>query len=81
MIDKKYYKTRQKLGQDSTYERYRMEIPKECYEECNGGYLTKEWELEIFSAAQLYGYGVYNDVTKCIDGKYYLDWAEGRSCD
>lgn len=70
------------LGHDHIFNHYRKEIPKECYDECKERrYLTKEWEQKIFSEAQLLGYGVYSDTVSCADGKYYVTWLEGRSCD
>lgn len=59
------------------------EISKEVYEraKANNGYLTKEDEIELFDPAILYGYGLYGTHAYEKDGKYWLDYSVGSSCD
>ncbi len=63
----------------------KREISKEMYDraQVNKGYLTGADCKEIFSIQELCGYGIYGaQVTKDeTDGKYYVVYSRGSSCD
>lgn len=59
------------------------EISAEQYEraKAKGGYLTKEDREAVFSPSELYGYGVYGGDVIERDGKYYVRFSLGSTCD
>ena len=59
------------------------EITKEQYERAmqHGGYIAKEDESAIFTTAEIWGYGVYSTKVKEENGKYYVHYELGSSCD
>jgi len=65
---------------------YEREITKEEYEEImeasdNRGFVAAHLETKYFSPAILYGYGLYGSKVLKRDGKYYLWYKTGNSCD
>jgi hypothetical protein len=65
---------------------YTMEISKEFYDKCQKetggrGFVPEKFESEIFSKAQLCGYGIYGTNIYEKDGKYYCHYDMGSSCD
>ena len=62
-----------------------FEISKEVYDRAmkNGGYITSADEKELFTQAQLCGYGVYSDMAYIDEetGKYMCRYSMGSSCD
>ena len=63
--------------------RGKREITKEQYERgmANKGWLTSEDSMSVFSEAERWGYGVYCAMVKAEDGKYYVTYDMGTSCD
>ena len=66
--------------------RYRKEITKEFYERCNPqphkiNRVPDELKPEIFSEAQLWGYGIYSTSVYERDGKYFVEYEQGDTCD
>jgi hypothetical protein len=63
--------------------KYKREITKEQYDRAmeNRGYITSQDEADIFSMAELCGYGVYSAMADMVDGKYYVKFYLGGSCD
>lgn len=62
----------------------KREISKEVYEraKANGGYLTASDRKDVFSIAELCGYGIYGaTATQDEDGNYYVLYSRGESCD
>ena len=59
------------------------EITKEIYDRAmeNHGYLTDEDMGEIFTAAELCGYGVYGAVVSHYADRYVVRFEMGDSCD
>ena len=59
------------------------EITKEQYERAmqHNGYIAKEDESSIFTTAEIWGYGVYSTKVKEENGKYYVHYELGSSCD
>lgn len=57
------------------------EITAEQYARAKGGYLTKEDREAVFSPSELYGYGVYGGDVIERDGKYYVRYSLGSTCD
>ena len=59
------------------------EITAEQYERAKtrSGYLTEEDREAVFDAAELYGYGVYGGDVIERDGKYYVRYSLGSTCD
>lgn len=59
------------------------EIPKEVYDRAmeHGGHLTGADEAKTFSQAILCGYGLYGTQVYEEDGKYYVKYQCGDSCD
>ena len=67
-------------------ERLEKEISKEMYDKCReitGGktYVPDELEVEIFGVAVVRGYGLYGTYIYERDGKYYVKYEIGSSCD
>lgn len=63
--------------------KYEMtEISKEKYEEYEamGNQFSQKWG-EGLSDAIKYGYGYYGATLMEQDGKYYVSWTRGDSCD
>lgn len=63
----------------------KREITKEVYDRAmdhNGVISDKDDINAVFSISELCGYGVYNDrVSQGEDGKYYVDFYRGDTCD
>ena len=61
----------------------KYEIPKEIYNRAveNRGFVTEEDKESVWSVAQLYGYGVYSGHVYEENGKYYVPFSMGDSCD
>lgn len=59
------------------------EISKEVYDRArqNRGYITPEDTKNVFSVSELIGYGVYGDQVVERDGKYFVLYERGDSCD
>ena len=57
---------------------YTKELTKDQFERYFKGELSKS---ELFSVAELIGYGVYLGVPYEEDGKYYVSYSMGSSCD
>ena len=62
---------------------YTKEITKEIYDraKANNDYITKDDMDKVFSISQLCGYGVYTPTVFEKDGKYYVSFYLGSSCD
>lgn len=63
-----------------------IEITEEQYNEImeasdNRGFVPSHLETKYFSPAVLWGYGLYGDKVFKKDGKYYLWYKTGDSCD
>lgn len=59
------------------------EITREQYDRgiSNSGYLTKEDREVVFTDAERLGYGIYGGSVHEVDGKYYVWYSRGSSCD
>ena len=59
------------------------EITKAQYDRAmeNHGYLADEDMLDVFSRAELCGYGVYGAVVSHYDDKYVVRFEMGETCD
>ncbi len=59
------------------------EITAEQYEraKAKSGYLTEEDREVVFYPSELYGYGVYGGDVIERDGKYYVRYSLGSTCD
>lgn len=59
------------------------EITKEQYENAlrNHMYITEFDEYDIFSDSERLGYGVYSPIVHETDGRYYVLFRLGDSCD
>lgn len=59
------------------------EITAEQYEraKAKSGYLTEEDRQTVFYPSELYGYGVYGGDVIERDGKYYVRYSLGSTCD
>ena len=59
------------------------EISKEIYDKAmeNNGHIPKDMEEQVFGIAVLCGYGLYGNRVKEEDGKYYVTYNRGSSCD
>jgi hypothetical protein len=59
------------------------EITAEQYEraKAKSGYLTEEDREIVFYPSELYGYGVYGGDVIERDGKYYVRFSLGSTCD
>ena len=62
---------------------YTKEINKDIYDraKANGDYIKSEDMDKVFSISQLCGYGVYTPKVFEKDGKYYVSFYLGSSCD
>lgn len=65
---------------------YEREITKEEYDEImeasdNRGFVPAHLETKYFRPAILYGYGLYGTRVSKRDGKYYLWYKTGNTCD
>jgi len=63
--------------------RGKREITKDLYDRSmeNNGHLKTEWYSECFTTAERLGYGVYGTLVFEEDGKYYVQFSMGESCD
>ena len=57
------------------------EITAEQYGRAKSGYLTEEDREIVFYPSELYGYGVYGGDVIERDGKYYVRYSLGSTCD
>lgn len=59
------------------------EISKEVYDKAmeNNGHIPSNMEVEVFGMAICAGYGLYGTRVRETDGKYYVDYTRGSSCD
>lgn len=57
------------------------EITAEQYARAKNGYLTEEDREAVFHPSELYGYGVYGGDVIRRDGKYYVRYSLGSTCD
>lgn len=57
------------------------EISKEIYDKAKNGVLPKEDYDKVFTISELCGYGVYLPRVFTKDGKYYISFELGSSCD
>lgn len=59
------------------------EITKEIYEKAaaNNGIIPESAYSDIFSEAEVIGYGVYFARAFCVGGKYLVQYQLGDSCD
>lgn len=62
---------------------HEKEISREIYERALtiGGSITGEDYKHVFTPQEYLGYGVYNDRVVKINGKYYVRYMLGDSCD
>lgn len=62
---------------------YEKEIPKEIYDQAaaNNGNIPESTYSDIFSTSELIGYGVYFVRALQKDGKYFVRYQRGDSCD
>ena len=58
-------------------------ITKEQYDRAreSHGYLAEIDKEQVFSASELYGYGVYSPIVFERDGEYFVSYQIGDSCD
>lgn len=63
--------------------RYTREISKDIYDRSqqHNGFIAAEDTNKVWSDSELIGYGVYGDQTYEKDGKYYVSFEMGDSCD
>lgn len=64
----------------------KKEISKEVFDRCtkmrNGTYqLSPDDYVVVFTESERYGYGIYYDYCIEEDGKYYVIYDRGDSCD
>lgn len=61
----------------------KREITKEQYDRAmkNNRYIAKEDKETVFTPSELYGYGVYDDSVCEEDGKYFVEFVTGSTCD
>ncbi len=61
----------------------RREITREQFERGvhNGRYLTKEDRDNVFTSSELYGYGVYGGTVSEENGRFYVLYELGSTCD
>lgn len=61
----------------------KKEISKDIYDraKANRNYIVSEDMSKVFSIAQLCGYGVYSPLVSEDNGKYYVNYYLGSSCD
>lgn len=62
---------------------YTREITKSQYENAlsNHRYITEYDKYDVFSDSERLGYGVYSPIVHEADGKYYVRFLLGDSCD
>ena len=77
------YSRRQILKERSDMQRYEREITKEQYDRAmeNHGLLTEADMDEVFTTAELCGYGVYGAVVSHYADRYVVRFEIGDSCD
>lgn len=63
--------------------RCEREITKEQYNRAkqNYGSITKDDVNDVFSESERLGYGVYSDYVYELDGKFYVSFLLGSTCD
>lgn len=61
----------------------KREISKEIYDRAmaNHGQITKDDTDSVYSISEVMGYGVYSERVLEEDGKYYVSFQMGDSCD
>lgn len=47
----------------------------------NGGYIDDQDMTSIFNEAERLGYGIYSPIVREENGKYYVDYYRGETCD
>ena len=59
------------------------EISKEIYDraKANHGYIAREDIDKVFDISEQLGYGIYGDQVTERDGKYFVCYERGESCD
>lgn len=57
------------------------EIPKEIYDRSVNGCIAKEDKMKVYGMDILHGYGLYGEKVFEHDGKYYVTFVKGDSCD
>lgn len=65
-------------------QRRTLKISKEVYDiamQNKRHSVPQEMELEVFGAANVYGYGVYGNYVYEKDGEYFVDYETGDTCD
>jgi len=62
---------------------YDREIDKELYDKCMecGGHIPAEMQHDFYGEAVMQGYGFYGDRVYEKDGKYFVRFSIGSSCD
>ena len=66
------------------YNTSKREITEEMYNRAineHGGYLASEDESKVFSVCEICGYGVYGMRVFKEDGKFYVHFWMGSTCD
>lgn len=60
-----------------------MEITKEVYDEAvkNNNFIPEERKVEVFGIGACYGYGIYFPRVFAKDGKYFVNYEMGNTCD
>ena len=63
--------------------RCRREISKDIYDRAveNRGFIISQDAKNVFTVSELIGYGVYGDQVFEEDGKFYVGYMLGSSCD
>lgn len=63
--------------------RLTREITKEIYDRAikNRNYVAEEDRNEVWDIAELCGYGIYGDQVCEEDGKYFVKYYRGSTCD
>ena len=63
--------------------KYRRKITKEQYDRAmlNKGILTEEDQKSVFTASEMFGYGVYVSNVVVDHDEYYVTFTLGSSCD
>ena len=61
----------------------KREITKEQYERAvqNKGYISEVDKADVFTESEIWGYGVYGNKVVEDDGKYYVHYSIGDTCD
>lgn len=61
----------------------KKEISKEVYDRAmeNNKRIPDDLEMEVFGMAVICGYGLYSNYVYKEDGKYYVKYNRGSSCD